>query len=47
VAGFAKLHTSAVADGALPARTKELMALVIAVVKQCDGCMAYYAKAAA
>jgi AhpD family alkylhydroperoxidase len=46
-AGFAKLHTSAVADGALPARTKELMALVIAVVKQCDGCMAYYAKAAA
>jgi AhpD family alkylhydroperoxidase len=46
-AGFAKLHTSAVAEGALPARTKELMALAIAVVKQCDGCIAYHAKAAA
>jgi AhpD family alkylhydroperoxidase len=46
-AGFAKLHASAVADGALPARTKELMALAIAVVKQCDGCIAYHAKAAA
>jgi AhpD family alkylhydroperoxidase len=44
---FAKLHQSAVGDGALPARTKELMALAIAVVKQCDGCIAYHAKAAA
>jgi AhpD family alkylhydroperoxidase len=44
---FAKLRQSAVADGALPARTKELMALAIAVVKQCDGCIAYHAKAAA
>ena len=31
----------------LPAKVKELMALVIAVVKQCDGCIAYHAKAAA
>jgi AhpD family alkylhydroperoxidase len=46
-AGFAKLHASAVAEGALPARIKELMALAIAVVKQCDGCIAYHAKAAA
>ena len=45
--GFAELHRSAVADGALPARVKELMALAIAVVKQCDGCIAYHAKAAA
>ena len=45
--GFAKLHASAVADGKLPARVKELMALAIAVVKQCDGCIAYHAKAAA
>jgi alkylhydroperoxidase/carboxymuconolactone decarboxylase family protein YurZ len=34
--GFAKLHASAVADGKLPARVKELMAMAIAVVKQCD-----------
>jgi AhpD family alkylhydroperoxidase len=46
-AGFAKLHANAVAEGALPARVKELMALAIAVVKQCDGCIAYHAKAAA
>jgi AhpD family alkylhydroperoxidase len=36
-----------VADGVLPAKVKELMALAIAVVKQCDGCIAYHAKAAA
>jgi AhpD family alkylhydroperoxidase len=46
-AGFAELHRTAVADGVLPARIKELMALAIAVVKQCDGCIAYHAKAAA
>jgi AhpD family alkylhydroperoxidase len=45
--GFRQLHKHAVADGALPATTKELIALAIAVVKQCDGCIAYHAKAAA
>ncbi|MGD9704120.1 MAG: carboxymuconolactone decarboxylase family protein [Acidimicrobiia bacterium] len=45
--GFSQLHQDAVAEGALPAKVKELMALVIAVVKQCDGCIAYHAKAAA
>jgi AhpD family alkylhydroperoxidase len=46
-AGFARMHQSAVAGGALPAKTKELIALAIAVVKHCDGCIAYHAKAAA
>src|SRR6185436_19577309 len=46
-AGFGQLHAAAVADGALPAKVKEQMALAIAVVKQCDGCIAYHAKAAA
>jgi AhpD family alkylhydroperoxidase len=46
-AGFRQLHQAAVADGALPGRVKELMALAISVVKQCDGCIAYHAKAAA
>ena len=46
-AGFSALHQAAVADGVLPARVKELMALAIAVVKECDGCIAYHAKAAA
>ena len=46
-AGFGQLHKAAVAEGALPATVKELMALAIAVVKGCDGCIAYHAKAAA
>lgn len=46
-AGFRHLHEATVADGALPGRIKELMALAISVVKQCDGCIAYHAKAAA
>ncbi|TMC48447.1 MAG: carboxymuconolactone decarboxylase family protein [Chloroflexi bacterium] len=44
--GFAKLHEAAVADGALPARFKELIALAIAVTEQCDGCIGYHARAA-
>jgi AhpD family alkylhydroperoxidase len=35
------------AEGALPTATKEMMALAIAVVKHCDGCIAYHARAAA
>src|ERR1035437_312527 len=46
-AGFAQMHDAAIADGALSRRIKELMALVLAVVKQCDGCIAAHAKAAA
>lgn len=45
--GFAQMHRSALTDGALPARLKEVMALAIAVVEECDGCIASHAKAAA
>ena len=45
--GFGELHDAVLADGALSGRTKELMALVAAVVKRCDGCIAYHARAAA
>jgi AhpD family alkylhydroperoxidase len=45
--GFGEMHRAAVADGVLPARVKELIALVIAVSKECDGCIAYHANAAA
>jgi AhpD family alkylhydroperoxidase len=37
---------AAMADGALPGRTKELIALAIAVVEQCDGCIAFHARSA-
>jgi AhpD family alkylhydroperoxidase len=45
--GFLALHRAAVADGVVPARLKEAVALAISVVKHCDGCIAYHAKAAA
>jgi AhpD family alkylhydroperoxidase len=44
---FRDLHAASMSDGALDARTKELMALAIAVAKQCDGCIAHHARAAA
>ncbi|MBK9178798.1 MAG: carboxymuconolactone decarboxylase family protein [Acidimicrobiales bacterium] len=44
---FAGLHRAAMADGALPAKVKELIALAIAVTRECDGCIASHARAAA
>ena len=47
-AGYAQLHAAAMGeDGALPGRIKELIALAIAVTKECDGCVAAHARAAA
>lgn len=40
--GFAALHTAAVADGALNTKTKELIALGIAISVRCDGCISYH-----
>jgi AhpD family alkylhydroperoxidase len=45
--GFHALHAAAMADGALGTKEKELIALAIAVVKQCDGCIAAHARGAA
>ncbi|MEV4701871.1 carboxymuconolactone decarboxylase family protein [Actinoplanes sp. NPDC049316] len=44
--GYRELHGAALAPGALDARTKELIALAIAVSKECDGCIAAHAHAA-
>ncbi|HEY5988348.1 MAG TPA: carboxymuconolactone decarboxylase family protein, partial [Streptosporangiaceae bacterium] len=46
-AGYAGLQRAAMADGALPARIKELIALAIAVTRECDGCVAAHARTAA
>lgn len=46
-AGFRELHHAAFADGALDTRTKELIAVAIAVVDGCDGCIASHTRAAA
>ncbi len=45
-AGYAGLHGAAMADGALPAGMKELIALAIAVTKECDGCVVAHARSA-
>lgn len=46
-AGYVAQQTAAVgSDGALSAKVKELIALAIAVSKQCDGCIAAHARSA-
>ena len=44
--GFGALHDAALADGALDTKTKELIALAIAISSECDGCIAAHAHAA-
>lgn len=45
--GYAKLHQAGYAAGEVDVKTKELIALAIAVTKQCDGCIASHARGAA
>ncbi|MFR9802366.1 carboxymuconolactone decarboxylase family protein [Pseudonocardia sp. RS010] len=45
--GYAGLHEAAMGEGALDRCTKELIALAIAVTKECDGCIAAHARGAA
>jgi AhpD family alkylhydroperoxidase len=40
--GFGRLHQSAVSDGVLSAKVKELIALSIAITVRCDGCIAFH-----
>ena len=42
LAGFNEMHKGALAEGALTTRTKELIALGIAIAVRCDGCIAYH-----
>ncbi len=44
---FAGLHSAAMVDGALDAKTKELIALAIAISERCDGCIASHTRGAA
>jgi AhpD family alkylhydroperoxidase len=45
--GFAALHRGAMAEGELSAAMKEIIALVISVKDECDGCIAAHARQAA
>jgi AhpD family alkylhydroperoxidase len=42
MSGFGSLHKAAVADGVLNRKTKELMAVAIAIAARCGGCIAYH-----
>lgn len=44
--GFAELSSSSMKDGVISAAMKEVIAVVIAVAEQCDGCIAAHARAA-
>lgn len=44
---FNELGGSALSEGALPAKVKELIAMTIGVVQGCDGCIASHARGAA
>ena len=44
--GYKELHDAALAEGDLDVKTKELIALAIAVTRECDGCIAAHAHAA-
>jgi len=47
-AAYKAQHAAAIAsDGTLPTKFRELIALAIAVSKQCDGCIAAHARGAA
>lgn len=45
--GFAALDKAALADGEVSAKHKQLIALGIAVTRECDGCIASHARGAA
>jgi AhpD family alkylhydroperoxidase len=44
---FNEVSRAAMADGVLPAKVKELIALAIGATRECDGCIASHAKGAA
>ncbi|MDA1044585.1 MAG: carboxymuconolactone decarboxylase family protein [Verrucomicrobia bacterium] len=47
VQGFNAMSAAAVKDGALDAKTKELIALAIGVATHCDGCIGFHTQALA
>jgi AhpD family alkylhydroperoxidase len=44
--GFSSLASEALKPGALDVKTKELIAMGIAIAVRCDGCIGFHAKAA-
>jgi AhpD family alkylhydroperoxidase len=46
-AGYAATQRAVMVDGALPAKVKELIALAIAVTRECDGCIVAHSRSSA
>lgn len=44
---FAEMGKAAYANGAVDAKTKELIAFAIGIVLRCEGCIAFHARSAA
>jgi AhpD family alkylhydroperoxidase len=44
MAGFAALGKAAMADGAVSAKNKELIALAIGITQRCSGCIGFHVK---
>ncbi len=42
IGGFNNLHKASTAEGVLTSKTKELIALGIAITVRCDGCIAFH-----
>lgn len=47
LSAYAGLHRAAMADGAVSSRMKELIALAVAITRECDGCISSHARGAA
>ena len=47
IGAYANMQRAALAEGALPAKVKELIALAVAITRECDGCIASHARGAA
>ncbi|MGI9134251.1 MAG: carboxymuconolactone decarboxylase family protein [Rhodoferax sp.] len=45
MAGFSQLAKAAMAEGAVSAKTKELVALAIGITQHCSGCIGFHVKA--
>ena len=46
-AGYSATHRAVMINGALSVKVKELIALAVAVTRECDGCIAAHARGAA
>jgi AhpD family alkylhydroperoxidase len=46
MSAYGTLQAAAMSEGALSAKTKELIALAIAITRECDGCIAAHARGA-